>query len=68
MAMSENDVVNRMCTSKRTYDTLKDARTMRNHMERYNHKKGELRVYECPICSKYHLTHAPLTEQPSETV
>jgi hypothetical protein len=49
----------RMCKSKNRY-TLKEARTMRNRKERYRYKKGELRIYQCPICDGYHLTHTKL--------
>lgn len=51
----------RMCKSKNRYGTLKEARTMRNHKERYHRKKGSLRIYQCPICQGYHLTHTKLT-------
>lgn len=57
-----SDPATRMCGSKNRYATLKDARTMLNHKEKYHLKKGTLRIYECPICNGYHLTHTKLTK------
>ena len=57
-----DNTARRMCRSKNRYATLKEARSMRNHKERYHHKKGELRIYQCPLCNGYHLTHKKLVQ------
>ena len=46
-----------MCTSKQAYPSLKDATTVKNHRERKGMKKGTLRIYHCPNCKKYHISH-----------
>ena len=59
----DTEAVERMCSSKKQYKTLKDARTMKNNKERHRYKKGGLRIYQCPICEFYHLTHSVYTKR-----
>ena len=62
MSERNNSPVMRMCGSKNRYASLKEARTMRNRKEKYHYKKGQLRIYQCPVCAGYHLTHTKLVQ------
>ena len=52
-----NVAVLKMCKVKTSYDSKKDALTAKNHAERKRLGKNKLRIYNCPICNKWHLTH-----------
>lgn len=57
MRQFDDEQIERMCGRKKSYSKLKLARTVKNKLERYGHKKNSLRIYLCPICSEYHITH-----------
>ena len=57
-AVAGNDqALTRMCLGKNSYDTVEEAESA---AERHSPKtRRPLRVYECPHCSKFHLTKQP---------
>lgn len=49
---------NKMCKAKKSYEDKKTALTAKNWREKHDHdiKPGSLRIYNCPICKKWHMT------------
>lgn len=48
-----------MCSSKRRYDSKKDAQTVINFALKVRGRRGralQLRSYHCPHCNGHHLT------------
>ena len=57
-AVASNDLgMIKMCLGKNSYDTVEEAGSI---AERRSPKaRKPLKVYECPHCSKFHLTKQP---------
>jgi hypothetical protein len=52
-------------TAKIRYKTLKDAKAARRgRRDVYPY----IRIYKCPACKGYHLTHEPILDRKSSTV
>lgn len=50
----------RMCGSKHRFSSKKDAQTAANYALRRRHNRPEIaRVYHCPNCNGFHLSHKP---------
>lgn len=46
------------CTDKATFETRREAYEQTQHIRWHKtQRKRKMYVYECPICSKYHITH-----------
>lgn len=60
MRKFDDDQVERMCGKKISYSTKKIALTVKNKREKHRYKNGSLRIYCCPICQGYHITHTKL--------
>lgn len=63
MSASVQHLCAKACYTKRQAREVLNRRTRGRRSVRHNRPK-ELRMYECPDCGGWHLTHKPFDSQP----